>query len=315
VAGAVEQLVTGYGYVALGAVVGVESIGVPVPGETALVAAAIYGGITHHLALWAIVAVAFGAAVVGDQIGYLIGRRGGSRLLVAIGRRSRRAELNVAVVRRLFADRGTSVLVMARFVSVVRTYVAVLAGASGLSWRRFTAANVAAAALWSSSLGVLSYMVARSTRHAALIPEIAGVVIAVAAGAIGLFWVRDTRTALRNPLAGSSNPLAGSGNEPADRSDPLAASSNPLAGSDPLASSNPLAGRGNPLAGRGNPLAGRGNPLAGRGNRLAGGGNPLAERGNVLARAAGTGGRAPGVGLAESTPLAPLPGGAKRPGR
>ncbi|HWG72696.1 MAG TPA: DedA family protein [Acidimicrobiales bacterium] len=191
-----DQLVAGYGYFALAAVVGLESLGLPVPGETALVAAAIYGGVTHRLSLAAIVAVAFAAAVIGDQVGFQIGRRGGSRVLGAIAGRSRRAAVNVAVVRRLFVDRGTPLLMLGRFISVVRTYVAIGAGASGLSWRRFTAANVAASALWASTLAVFSYVVARLTRHAAVIPELAGGLIAAIATGLGVIWVRRAKSAL-----------------------------------------------------------------------------------------------------------------------
>lgn len=201
--GSVDHLIAGYGYFALAAVVGLESVGLPVPGETALVAAAIYGGVTHRLSLPAIVAVAFAAAAIGDQMGFQIGKRGGSRVLVAIACRSRRAATNVAVVRRMFVDRGVVLLVLGRFISVVRTYVAILAGASGLTWRRFTAANVAACALWASTLGVFSYVVAGLTRHAALMPELAGALIAAIAAGLGVMWVREAKSALSEDEIGA----------------------------------------------------------------------------------------------------------------
>ncbi len=87
------------GYLVVFAFVMVESLGVPFPGETALISAAIYAGSTHHLRIWWVIAVAAAGAIVGDNIGFAIGRYGGTRLLLRYGEKIRldRGKLKVGV--------------------------------------------------------------------------------------------------------------------------------------------------------------------------------------------------------------------------
>src|SRR5260370_40468670 len=76
----IGQRITSYGYLALFALVAAESLGIPLPGETALITAGVYAGHTHHLSPWLIFAMASAAAIIGDNIGYWIGDKGGYRL-------------------------------------------------------------------------------------------------------------------------------------------------------------------------------------------------------------------------------------------
>jgi membrane protein DedA with SNARE-associated domain len=112
-----------YGYWGVAAVIGAESLGVPVPGETALIAAAAYAGETHKLDPWVIFAVAAVAAVTGNLAGYLIGRWGGFRLALRYGPKVRLDEHKLKVGRYVFDTQGTKVVFLGRFVSVLRTYV------------------------------------------------------------------------------------------------------------------------------------------------------------------------------------------------
>ena len=102
--------------------------GVPLPGETTLVAAATYAGGRIELSVWGIFAVAAAAAVLGDTAGYWIGDKGGYRLLRRWGRYVRFDEPKVKVARYLFDRHGAKVVFFGRFVSVLRTYAAFLAG-------------------------------------------------------------------------------------------------------------------------------------------------------------------------------------------
>src|SRR3989440_12247696 len=101
-----DSLLATYGYLAVFVFVGVESIGIPVPGETMLVTAAIYAGTTGRLSIfWVIVASAAGA-IVGDNIGYLIGRTGGYRLVKRYGRHIRLGEDRLRRCPNMFGEQG-----------------------------------------------------------------------------------------------------------------------------------------------------------------------------------------------------------------
>src|SRR5437868_13356399 len=118
--GYLDYLLATYGYPAVFVFVGIESIGVPVPGETMLVTAAIYAGTTGRLSIfWVIVASAAGA-IVGDNIGYLIGRTGGYRLLRRYGRYIRLEEDRLRLGQYLFDKHGSKVVFFGRFISVLR---------------------------------------------------------------------------------------------------------------------------------------------------------------------------------------------------
>ena len=151
------QFLALYGYFAVAVFVGLESVGIPLPGESILIAAALYAGSTHHLDIAAVAAVAAIAAVVGDNIGYAIGRRGGMRLLTRYGRYVRLTEPRLKVGLYLFRRHSGKVVFLGRFVSVLRTYAAFLAGASGMPWRRFAVANAAGGVIWAAACAAGAY--------------------------------------------------------------------------------------------------------------------------------------------------------------
>jgi membrane protein DedA with SNARE-associated domain len=144
----VTSLVDSGGYAAVFGLVMAESFGVPLPGETALIAAAGYAGASHdhRLNIWAIFAAAAAAAVLGGVAGYWIGDRGGYRLL----RHWRVEETKLKVARYLFARHGGKVVFFGRFVSVLRTYASFLAGVSKMPLRRFLVWNTAGGVLWAA---------------------------------------------------------------------------------------------------------------------------------------------------------------------
>jgi membrane protein DedA with SNARE-associated domain len=135
-----------------------ESIGLPVPGETALIAAALYAGTTHKLEIWAIVAVAAAAAIIGDNIGYSIGRYGGARLLLRYGHKIHLHEGRLKIGIWLFRRHGGKVVFWGRFVSILRTWAAFLAGANHMEWRRFLFFNAAGGIVWATLYGVVYYV-------------------------------------------------------------------------------------------------------------------------------------------------------------
>jgi membrane protein DedA with SNARE-associated domain len=147
-----------YGYLVVFGLVMLESIGFPVPGETALIAAALYAGTTHKLEIWAVIAVAAAAAIIGDNIGYSIGRYGGARLLLRYGHKIHLHEGRLKIGIWLFRRHGGKVVFWGRFVSILRTWAAFLAGANHMEWRRFLFFNAAGGIVWATLYGVVYYV-------------------------------------------------------------------------------------------------------------------------------------------------------------
>jgi membrane protein DedA with SNARE-associated domain len=148
---------TQLGYGALFGFVFAESAGVPLPGETALIAAGLLtrGG---HLSLAIVIAVAATAAMLGDNLGFFMGRRGGRRLLERSGWMAGRRRRALAHGDAFFARHGAKTVFFGRWVTGVRIVAAVLAGASHMPWRTFAVYNALGAVAWSATVaGVAAF--------------------------------------------------------------------------------------------------------------------------------------------------------------
>src|SRR6202011_3285994 len=137
----IDDFLSRFGYAAVFAFVGIESLGIPFPGETMLISAALYAGATHNLNIAGVIVAAAAGAIIGDNIGFGIGHWGGYRLLLRYGRYIRLHEGRVKLARYLFQQHGGKVVFFGRFVSVLRTYAAFLAGTARMPWPRFLAFN------------------------------------------------------------------------------------------------------------------------------------------------------------------------------
>ncbi len=153
----ITSLVTSVGYPIVFGLVAAESLGIPLPGETALIAAGIVAGRSHHLSVWLIWAVAAAGAIIGDNIGFWIGNKGGYRLARRYGPKIRLDEAKLKVGRYAFDRHGGKVVFFGRFVSVLRTYAAFLAGTVRMRWRRFLGFNAAGGIVWSGIYTWASY--------------------------------------------------------------------------------------------------------------------------------------------------------------
>jgi membrane protein DedA with SNARE-associated domain len=154
----VDAWLSSYGYLVVFLLVMIESIGVPVPGETALVGAALYAGSTGKLEIELVIAVAVAGAIIGDNIGYGIGRYGGAKVLLEHGHKIRLHEDRLKIGIWLFRRHGGKVVFWGRFVSILRTYAAFLAGTNQMPWRRFLFFNAAGAVVWATLFGVAYYV-------------------------------------------------------------------------------------------------------------------------------------------------------------
>jgi membrane protein DedA with SNARE-associated domain len=154
----IDSWLSSYGYLVVFLLVMAESIGLPVPGETALIGAALYAGSTHKLEIWAVIGVAIAGAIIGDNIGFSIGRYGGAKLLLRHGHRVGLHEGRLKIGIWLFRRHGGKVVFWGRFVSVLRTYAAFLAGTNQMAWPRFLVFNAAGAVVWATAYGVAYYV-------------------------------------------------------------------------------------------------------------------------------------------------------------
>lgn len=153
-----QDLIQTYGLWVLFTAVMVESMGVPMPGETAVVTAAIYAGSTHHMSAISVVLVAATAAIIGDNIGYLIGRTIGIRLLARYGKYVRLTEQRLKVGQYLFQEHGGKIVFFGRFVALLRTYAALLAGANRMNWPHFLIMNALGGMCWAVIFGGGAYV-------------------------------------------------------------------------------------------------------------------------------------------------------------
>jgi membrane protein DedA with SNARE-associated domain len=136
-----------WGYLAVGGLLFVEDFGVPAPGETVLIAAAVYAG-AGRLNVVVVALAAFAAAILGDNVGYAIGRFGGRPLVLRFGRYVRVTEERLDKAEAFFARHGGKIVVVARFVEGLRQVNGIIAGTSEMAWPRFLMFNAIGAALW-----------------------------------------------------------------------------------------------------------------------------------------------------------------------
>ncbi len=153
-----HHLIELYGLWIVFAMVALESAGVPIPGETALVTAAIYAGATHRLQIVEVLGVAGLGAITGDNLGYLFGRTLGLRLLTAYGPRVHLTESRLMIGQYLFQRHGGKIVFFGRFLAFLRTFAALLAGANRMDWRRFVLMNGAGGIVWASLFGGGAYL-------------------------------------------------------------------------------------------------------------------------------------------------------------
>lgn len=192
----VQHLIATYGYFGVAFVIGLESMGVPLPGETALISAALYAGTTHNLNIFGVVGAAVAGAVLGDNLGYLIGRRLGLPLLLRYGARIGIDEGKIKLGRYMFAHYGLWVVFLGRFVAVLRTLAAFLAGVNHMGWGKFFAANVAGALAWATLFGGGAYLLGASIHKLAGPVGLAALALAAAGLVAGGLFIRRNERAL-----------------------------------------------------------------------------------------------------------------------
>lgn len=194
-----EQALAVAGYPAVTFFVMIESIGIPFPGETMLLLASFYAAIDHRLQIPIIIACAALGAILGDNIGYYIGRTGGRAFVQRYGRFFFVKPEHLASAERFFARHGNKTVFFGRFTTILRLWSAFLAGVNHMPWRTFLFYNALGGIIWSTIYGLLGYFAgqffhdnfAQVQQLASTIGWVAGGLIVAVVVAVALFvWIR-----------------------------------------------------------------------------------------------------------------------------
>ena len=193
--GALLSVPANLGYVALAALVGGETMGVPLPGETALVAGGVLAS-EGHLRIELVIVIAAAAAIVGDNVGFWIGRKGGRRLLELPGPLQAHRERLIERGERVFERHGGKTVFFGRWFSGLRIASAWLAGVNRMPWGTFLVYNALGGICWAVSVGMLSYWVGHSADDVLGVVGVGGLGLGLlVVGAIVLWRWRRARLA------------------------------------------------------------------------------------------------------------------------
>ena len=189
-----QQLIQ-HGLVLLFLAVAIESAGIPVPGETALIAAAVLARAGHYSIVWVVVLAAAGA-IIGDNIGYWLGRWGGRRLLFRWSITRRHFDRVLPPAERFFEKHGGKTVFFGRFIALLRVTAAWLAGISRMHWWQFLLWNAAGGIVWAVGVATLAWYAGRAVADAIERYGLYAVVALIVVAAVGWFVMRKLRSRL-----------------------------------------------------------------------------------------------------------------------
>ncbi|PXF30750.1 membrane protein [Pokkaliibacter plantistimulans] len=185
-----HHLMQSYGLWLLFSVIMLESMGLPLPGETLLVTAALYAATEHGFSIYAVIGVAALAAVVGDNLGYLIGRSVGWPLLHRYGKYVHLTAARLRVGQYLFRQHGGKIVFFGRFVAFLRAFAALLAGANRMHWSHFLLMNGLGGVVWATLFGSGAYLLGDQIHRIAGPVGLVLLVVAIVAIVVGLRFFR-----------------------------------------------------------------------------------------------------------------------------
>jgi len=156
-----QNALNNFGYAAVALFIMIESSGIPFPGETMLLLASFYAAVSHQLQIPVVIACAAFGAIIGDNIGYLIGRTGGRAFIVRYGKYVFIKPEHLALAEAYFAKHGNKTVFFGRFIALLRAWAAFLAGVNHMYWRTFLFYNAAGGIVWATIYGILGYIAGR----------------------------------------------------------------------------------------------------------------------------------------------------------
>lgn len=193
-----EALCQSYGLYAVFAFIALESMGVPLPGETILIVAGIYAGATRRIDIFSVIGIAASAAIIGDNIGYLVGRLVGQASLRKYGRHIGLDERRIKIGQYLFLRQGGKIVFFGRFVAVLRAFAALLAGVNRMAWSRFLLMNALGGVCWATLVGGSAYVFGNRIEHLATPLAITLFLVAVALIVAATFYIANCEVELGN---------------------------------------------------------------------------------------------------------------------
>ncbi len=202
------RLISQYGVLFVGGIIGVECICIPVPGETALLTAAVYAGRTHNLDIWSVILAGVVGAVCGNFVAFWIGRGYGYRLLWRYGSYFHLNEARLKIGQYLFLRHGEKFVIFARFLPVIRSAAGLIAGANHMRGDRFAIANVTGAVIWVGMEAGAAYYLGKELARSAVWIEVGVACCVILAFAVFALVVKrygsklaaDAERALPGPL-------------------------------------------------------------------------------------------------------------------
>jgi len=198
----IQPLIAQHGCWAVFLIVMLESAGLPLPGETALILAAGYAGATGQLDLAWVISAAAAGAIIGDNIGFWVGRKWGAKLLVRYGKYIHLPESRLRLGQYLFQRHGAKIVFFGRFVAFLRVLAALLAGMNNYRWGPFLCYNAAGGALWANAIGGGAFLFGDSITKVSGPLGIAALVIVVGAMIAFMYFVRSEEKKMEKKLSG-----------------------------------------------------------------------------------------------------------------
>jgi membrane protein DedA with SNARE-associated domain len=186
-----------YGYLAIFLIVAMESAGIPMPGETVLITAAILAG-QGTLRIYGVIGAAAAGAIIGDNCGYWVGREFGFPLLYRYGHYIRLDERRLKLGQYLFLRHGGKVVFFGRFVAVLRAFAAFLAGVNRYNWEEFFLYNAAGGIVWATIFGLGGFWLGRAFEHYARPVAVAALIAAVIGAVLAARFIRYHEQALED---------------------------------------------------------------------------------------------------------------------
>ena len=180
------------GYPIVFALIAIETMGIPVPGETALVTAGIVAS-RGRLEIELVIALAAAAAILGDNVGFAIGRKLGRRLLTAPGPLMHHRRRVIAVGEPFFDRHGPKAVFLGRWITGLRITAAWMAGVTRMSWPTFLFWNALGGIAWATSIGLLAYFVGHSAETIIHVAGLGGAGAVVVGGVVVWFVLRARR--------------------------------------------------------------------------------------------------------------------------
>ena len=156
-----QNVLSVIGYPAVTLFIMIESSGIPFPGETMLLLASFFAATTHQLAIPIVIACAALGAIIGDNLGYLVGRTGGRALVLRYGKYIFLKPHHLDYAEKFFEKHGDKTVFFGRFVAILRAWAAFLAGVNHMPWRKFLIYNAAGGIVWAIVYGTLGYVAGR----------------------------------------------------------------------------------------------------------------------------------------------------------